>query len=46
MDWAGSVVAFNAGKPQVVSFDRSNNTGANNVKMMDLFLRRNYLLRC
>ena len=37
---------FNAGKTQLVSFDRSNNIGAIDVKMMCLFLRKNHLLRC
>ena len=30
MKW---LVGFNAGKTQIVSFDRSNNTGATDVKM-------------
>ena len=34
MDWDKKwLVDFNAGKTQLVSFDRSNNTGANDVKM-------------
>ena len=40
------LVDFNAGKNQLVSFDRSNNTGAIYVKRMGLFLRQNHLLRC
>ena len=37
---------FNAGKFQVVSFDWSNNSVAVDVKIMGLFLRKNYLLIC
>ena len=34
MDWGRKwLVYFNAGKTQLVSFDRSNNTGATDVKM-------------
>ena len=34
MDWGRKwLVYFNAGKTQLVSFDRSNNTGAIDVKM-------------
>ena len=34
MDWGRKwLVNFNAGKTQLVSFDRSNNTGAIDVKM-------------
>ena len=34
MDWGRKwLVDFNAGKTQLVSFDRSNNTGATDVKM-------------
>ena len=34
MDWGRKwLVDFNAGKTQLVLFDRSNNTGATNVKM-------------
>ena len=40
------VVDFNAGKTQLVSFDRSNNSGSIDVKMMGLFSRKNHLLRC
>ena len=39
------LVDFNAGKTQVVSFDWSNNTGAIDVKMMGLFLKKNHFLR-
>ena len=35
----------NAGKTQLVLFDQSNKTGAIDVKMMGLFLRKNDLLR-
>ena len=37
---------FNAGKSQLVSFDRSNNTGVTDVKMDASILRKNHLLRC
>ena len=33
VDWGKKWLDFNAGKTQLVSFDRSNNTGANDVKM-------------
>ena len=47
MDWGRKwLVDFNAGKTQLVSFDRSKNTGAIDLKWMDLFLRKNHLLRC
>ena len=47
VDWGKKwLVDFNAGKTQLVSFDRSNNTGSIDVKMMGLFLRKNHLLRC
>ena len=39
------LVDFNAGKTQLVSFNRSKNTGAIDVKWMGLFLKKNYLLR-
>ena len=46
VDWGRTwVVDFNAGKTQPVSFDRSKNTGAIDVKM-DGFLRKKHLLRC
>ena len=40
------LIDFNVEKTQLVSFDRSNNTGAIDVKMDELFLRKNHLLRC
>ena len=40
------LVDFNIGKIQLVSFDRSNNTGAIDVKMDGSFMRKNHLLRC
>ena len=44
VDWGRKwLVDFNARKTQLVSFDRSKNTGAINV--MGLFLRKNHLLR-
>ena len=48
VDWGNKwLVDFNAGKTQLVLFDSSNNTaGAIDVKMGDLFLRKNHLLRC
>ena len=47
VDWGRKwLIDFNAGKTQLVSFDQSNNTGANDRKMMGLFLRKNHLLRC
>ena len=36
----------NAGKTQLVSFGRSNNTGAIDVKMDGSVLGENHLLRC
>ena len=33
MDWGRKWLDFNAGKTQQVSFDKSNNNGATNVKM-------------
>ena len=39
------LVDFNAGKTQLVSFDRSNNTGAIDVKMDGSLLEENHLLR-
>ena len=47
MDWGKKwLVDFNAGKTQLVSFDRSNNNGFIDVKMDGyLFLRKNHLLR-
>ena len=40
------LVDFNAGKTQLVSFDRSNNTAAIDVKMDGSVLEGNHLLRC
>ena len=37
------LVDFNAGKTQLVWFDRSNNIGSIDVKIDDLFLRKNHL---
>ena len=42
MDWGRKwLVVFNAGKTQLVSFDRSNNTGAIDVKMDRSVLKEN-----
>ena len=49
VDWGRNwFVDFNAGKTRLVSFDRSNNTGAMLLmcEWMGLFLRKNHLLRC
>ena len=47
VDWGRKwLVHFNAGKTQLVLFDLYNNTGAIDVKMEGLFLRKNHLLRC
>ena len=40
------LVDFNAGKTQLVSFDRSYNTGAIDVKKVGSVLEENNLLRC
>ena len=40
------LVEFNAGKTQLVSFDRSNNTGAIDKKMDGSVLGENHFLRC
>ena len=46
LDWGRNwIVGFNAEKTQLLSFDRSNNTGATDVKWMGLFLRKNHLLK-
>ena len=47
-DWGRKwLVDFNTGKTQLVSFDRSNNTVAIDIKKSrGLFLRKNNLLRC
>ena len=43
-DWGRKwLVDFNAGKTRVVSFDQSNNSGALDLKMDDLFLYKNHL---
>ena len=39
------LIHFNAGKAQLVWFDRSNNIGAVNVKIYGLLFRKNHLLR-
>ena len=47
VDWGRKwLVDFNTGKTQLVSFDRSKNSGAIDVKWMGLFLSKNHLLRC
>ena len=47
VDWGSNwFVDFNAGKTQQVLFDRSNDTGAIDVKWMGLFFRKNHILRC
>ena len=47
VDWGRKwLVDFIAGKTQLVSFDRSNNTGATDVKMDGSVLEENHLLRC
>ena len=47
VDWGKKwLVDFNAGKTQLVSFDRSNNTGSIDVKMDGSILEENHLLRC
>ena len=47
VDWGREwFVDFNAGKTQLVLFDHSNNTGAIDVKIDSLFLRKNHLFRC
>ena len=47
VDWGRKwLVDFNAGKTQLVSFDRSKNTGAIDVKMDGSVLRIKHLLRC
>ena len=47
LDWGNKwLVDFNAGKTQLVSFDRANNNGSIDVKVDGLFLRKNHLLRC
>ena len=47
VDWGKKwLVGFNDGKTQLVLFDWSNNNGSIDVEWMDLFLRKNHLLRC
>ena len=47
VDWGRKwPVEFNAGKTQLVLFDRSSNTVLLTWKRMGLFLRKKYLLRC
>ena len=47
VDWAMKwLLDFNAGKTQLVSFDRSNNTGSIGVKMDGSVPEKNHLLRC
>ena len=47
VDWGKKwLVDFNGGKTQLVSFDRSNNNGSIDVKIVGLFLRKNHCLRC
>ena len=42
MDWGKNwLVDLSAGKPQLVSFDRSNNTGSTDVKMDGFVLEEN-----
>ena len=46
MDWGRKwLVNFNAGKAQLILLDRSNNTGAIDVKIDGLLLTKNHL-RC
>ena len=46
MNWDRKwLIDCNAGKMQLVLFDRSNNTGAVYVKNLGLFLRKNHLLK-
>ena len=46
LDWGRKwLVDFNAGKTQLVLFDRSNNTSAINMKMDGLFLRKNHFFK-
>ena len=46
VDWAKKwLIDFSAGKTQVVSFDRSSNTGAIDVKMDESFLEEKSSLK-
>ena len=40
------LVDFNAGKTQLVYFDRSNNNGSIVRMVLSMLLRKNHLLRC
>ena len=47
VDWVRQwLVAFDTGKIQLVSFDRSDICSALDLKWTDLSLMKNYLLRC
>ena len=47
VDWGRKwLVDFIAGKTQLVSFDRSNKTGAIDVKMNGAVIEENHFLRC
>ena len=47
VDWGRKwLLDFNAGKTQLVSFDRSKNTGAIDVKMNGSVLEKKHLLKC
>ena len=47
MEWGRKwLTDFNVGKTQLVSFDRSNNTGAIDVKIDGSVLGEKHLLRC
>ena len=46
MDWGKKwLVDFNAGKTQLVSFERSNNNGSTDVKMDGSVLEENHLVK-
>ena len=45
MDWGRKwLVNFNAGKTEVVSFEKTTMTGITDKKWMGLFFRKNYIL--
>ena len=47
VDWGKKwLVGFNSGKPQLVLFERSNNTGSINAKADGSVLEENHVLRC
>ena len=47
VDWGRKwLVGFNTGKTQLVSFNRSDNTGAIDMKVDGSVLEENHLLRC